>query len=150
MAVQPISFNDDVLSWVKTEAKRTGHTISFMVNYFCQEARQKQLKERPEMISCPRHPGSSYSSKLLKCPLCAEDETLREIEFHDASVRELRSSLTKELHSLDEIVSTMATQINSLDVDTEEGKIKQDKLNVEFDKLSSKRNEIRTQLAELN
>lgn len=148
MANQSVSFENDVLIWLKNEAIRTGHTFSFMVNFYCKDARDKRMKENPQMLECAKHPGSSYSSRLSECPLCAEARTMREIEDRDSMVKFERKRLTDEIALKQKDLDAMSAQINALDPETDE-QSKRDKLLQEFDQAAEEMRQIKAKLQEL-
>lgn len=148
MPTQSISFESETFAWIESEAKHNGHTISFMVNFFCSEARQKKIKERPSMLRCIRHPETMYSSKLSKCPLCAEEETLRDIEYQDSVIKNERARLTEAIKTMQIEVDCMANEINKLDPQSEDT-AKRDKLNQDFDTKIMEMRNLKLKLSEM-
>lgn len=149
MPTQSISFESNVFSWIESEAKRSGHTISFMVNFFCNEAKERKNRERPQMLTCPKHTEAMYSSKLPKCPLCAEEETIHEIDSRDNMIKNRRAELLNEKEQLFREIEDMTNKINCLDLESEGAKEKNDKLNSDLDKMIKKRNAIIEELGGL-
>lgn len=151
MAVQSISFDSVILNWIDSEAKRTGHNLSFMVNFYCSEAREKALKDRPAMLECNLHGEHpvKYSSKLGQCPICAEEQTKKEIDEKDSYTRNMRVKLLKERDDIQLQIENKTKTINSLNIDDEDFQIKQEKIIKEFDELVAKRNKIISELADL-
>lgn len=148
MPTQSISFESNVFSWIESEAKRSGHTISFMVNFFCIEAKERKNKERPQMLKCDRHPEAMYSSKLSKCPVCAEEETIRYIEYQDSVVKNERAGLTEAIKTMQIEVDCMANEINKLDPQSEDT-AKRDKLNQDFDTKIMEMRNLKLKLSEM-
>jgi hypothetical protein len=149
MANQSVSFENDVLVWLKNEATRTGHTFSFMVNYFCKYARDRRMKEKPQMLECAKHPGSSYSPRLPECPLCAEERTIREIEDRDSMIKFERKRLSEEIAIKQKSMETLANELNKMDPENTE-QSKRDKLNAEFDATAEELRQLKTKLQELS
>jgi len=148
MPAQSISFESNVFSWIESESKNNGHTISFMVNFFCNEAKIRKQNDRPQMLTCTRHPEAMYSSKLPKCPMCAEEETIRDIEYQDSVVKNERARLTEAIKTKQIEVDYMANEINKLDPQSEDV-AKRDKLNQDFDKKIMEMRELKLKLSEM-
>ena len=151
MVVQSISFDSTILNWIDSEAKRTGHNLSFMVNFYCSEARNMALKDRPMMLECNLHGDDpvKYSSKLGQCPVCAEEQTKKEIDEKDFYIKNVRSKLIKERDAMQDEISKQTSIINSLDSNDKDFQDKQDKLIKKFDELVERRNKITLELSDL-
>ena len=141
------SLDPEVHAWVMAEKNKSKEqNLSRVVNFYLREAMAKKKKETPQMISCKRHPGITYSSILQKCPMCAEEETIKKIEEADIETIEARKTATKELEEVKDKMAKLSEKINSLDTETEGGKTKFDNLNREFDKLKLRREELLSRL----
>lgn len=136
------SLDPEVHAWVMAEKNKSKEqNLSRVVNFYLRGAMLKK-KETPQMLTCPKHPGASYSSVLIQCPMCAEEETIKKIEEADIETIESRKGAIKELEEINAKMVVLSKEINELDTDTETGKTKQDKLFVEFDKLKARKDEI--------
>lgn len=139
----------DVHAWLMQEQNRSqSKNLSKVVNFFLREAMERRKKETPQMLECPKHPGSTYSSRLSECPLCAEARTMAEIEARDSLIVYERKRLADEIATKQLEITMVTNAINALDPETaEEGK--RDQLNKSFDELSADLRQLKAKLQEL-
>ena len=143
------SVDQDVHAWITQEVNRSQtKNLSKVVNFFLREAMERRKKENPQMLECPKHPGSSYSSRLSECPLCAEARTKAEIEARDSFMIFERKRLSEDLEAKQKVLDNLVTTLNNLDPETSEAG-RGDKLNKEIDDISAEVREIKTKLSEL-
>lgn len=139
----------DVHAWIMQEQNESqSKNLSKVVNFYLRKAMNEKRKERPQLLSCIKHPGSVYSSKLPKCPICAEEETIKEIEGRDEVVKAKRAELIGEREDIAKRMQEVANKMNSLDMEAEGSKSKFDGLTIEFDKLRTRKDAITIELAE--
>ena len=149
MPTQSISFEYSVLTWLKADAEKNGHNLSFMVNFYCQKAMNEKIKVKPKMMICPKHPEASYSSKLGSCPLCVEEETNKEIEDSDHIIISKRSELLAKKEELDKPIAEISMRMNAMEQDEPEYQQKQDSLIKKFDRLVEERKRINEEIGAL-
>ena len=99
-----MSLNIDatLITRIEDEAKKTGHSNSFIVNFHLRNAYNKidqaaKAAEEPSKknirIHCEKC-GADYSSKLNSCPGCADQEITSEEKQKEAELDNLRQEIS--------------------------------------------------------
>lgn len=150
MPAKSVNLDMDILTWLDEQAKKEGHSVSFIINHYLRKAKIAFIKDKPRMLRCDKHEEPvEYSEILPMCPLCAEIKTKHDIEDHDLLTITRRNELNQELALVNETMGRLSAEINALEDPMNKDKEKNDQLIKEFDDAAIQKREITAQLANL-